>query len=138
MQLSRKADYALRAVSHFAALPKGKLASIGTVAKEQGVPREFLAKILKDLTWAGILVSYQGVTGGYRLARTPREVTFLDVVEAMDGPVLLNLCTQKNKCKCPQYDTCKMRDFWVKEEDHFKKALSRANFARYKATLKNK
>jgi len=135
MQLSRKADYALRAVSHFSALPKGALASIGTVAKEQNIPREFLAKILKDLTWAGILVSYQGVTGGYRLARPAREVSFLNVVEAMDGPISLNLCTQENKCECSHYNTCKMRDFWTKEEDHFKKALGRANFAKYKAIL---
>ena len=83
MRLSRKSDYALRAVMYFAGLPKGKLASIGEVAKAQSIPREFLAKILKDLTWGGILVSFQGVTGGYRLARPARGVTFLDVIEAM-------------------------------------------------------
>jgi Rrf2 family protein len=132
MQLSRKADYALRAVSHFAALPKGQLASIGAVAKAQGIPREFLAKILKDLTWANILVSFQGVTGGYRLARPAREVTFLDVVEAMDGPINLNLCVADEKY-CKHAKSCKIRDFWIKEQEHFKKSLSRANFARYKA-----
>ncbi len=133
MQLSRKADYALRAVTHFASLPKGKLASIGTVAEAQQIPREFLAKILKDLTWAGILVSYQGVTGGYRLARAPKDISFLNVIEAMEGPISLNLCTQENRCECERMNTCKMRDFWVKQEDYFKKALGRANFARYKA-----
>jgi len=137
MQLSRKADYALRAVMHFAGMPKGKLASIGTVAKAQKIPREFLAKILKDLTWAGILVSYQGVTGGYRLARPAREISFLDVIEAMEGPIALNLCTQ-DACECEHYPDCKMRDFWVKEEEHFKKMLSRANFGKYKAIYRNK
>ena len=137
MQLSRKADYALRAIMHFAGLPKGQLASIGQVAKAQSIPREFLAKILKDLTWAGILVSFQGVTGGYRLARPAREITFLDVIEAMDGPITLNLCVESSSC-CEHYKSCKMRDFWVKEQDHFKKALSRANFGKYKAVLKEK
>ena len=137
MQLSRKADYALRAVMHFAGMPKGKLASIGTVAKAQKIPREFLAKILKDLTWAGILVSYQGVTGGYRLSRPAREISFLDVIEAMEGPIALNLCTQDN-CECDHFPDCKMRDFWVKEEEHFKKMLSRANFGKYKAIYKRK
>ncbi len=137
MQLSRKADYALRAVMHFAGLPKGQLASIGVVAKAQSIPREFLAKILKDLTWAGILVSFQGVTGGYRLARPAKEITFLDVIEAMDGPITLNLCVESDKC-CEHYKNCKMRDFWVKEQDHFKKALSRANFMKYKAVVKEK
>lgn len=135
MQLSRKSDYALRAVMHFAGLPKGLLASIGTVAKAQNIPREFLAKILKDLTWAGILVSYQGVTGGYRLARPAKEISFLDVIEAMDGPISLNLCVEDDDC-CSHYKNCKMRDFWIKEQDHFKKALTRANFGRYKADLK--
>jgi Rrf2 family protein len=135
MQLSRKSDYALRAVMHFAGLPKGKLASIGTVAKAQDIPREFLAKILKDLTWAGILVSYQGVTGGYRLARTAKEISFLDVVEAMDGPVYLNLCVE-DEDSCSHSEDCKMRPFWLREQDHFKKALGRANFGRYKADLK--
>ena len=138
MQLSRKADYALRAVMHFAGLPKGNLASIGTVAKAQQIPREFLAKILKDLTWAGILVSYQGVTGGYRLARTPKEITFLDVIEAMEGPISLNLCTQGNRCECEHATSCGMREFWIKQEDYFKKALGRANFSKYKGSIKNK
>ena len=67
MQLSRKADYALRAVAYAAQLKKNELASIGRIAKARGIPREFLAKILKELTRAGILVSFQGVTGGYHL-----------------------------------------------------------------------
>ena len=131
MRLSRKSDYALRAVMHFAGLPKGKLASIGEVAKAQGIPREFLAKILKDLTWGGILVSFQGVTGGYRLAKPAKEITFLDVIEAMDGPVSLNLCTEKD-CECQHFDDCPMKEFWIKQQDHFRKALSRANFSKYK------
>jgi Rrf2 family protein len=136
MRLSRKSDYALRAVMYFAGLPKGKLASIGEVAKAQSIPREFLAKILKDLTWGGILVSFQGVTGGYRLARPARGVTFLDVIEAMDGPVCLNLCCDEETCDCEFYDECPMREFWVKQQDHFTKALMRANFGKYKADIK--
>lgn len=132
MRLSRKSDYALRAVMHFAGLPKGKLASIGEVAKIQSIPREFLAKILKDLTWGGILVSFQGVTGGYRLAKPAREITFLDVIEAMDGPVNLNLCTEKN-CECEHFDGCPMKEFWIKEQEHFRKSLGRAHFGKYKA-----
>jgi len=135
MQLSRKSDYALRAVMHLAGLPKGQLASIGAIAEAQSIPREFLAKILKDLTWAGILVSFQGVTGGYRLARAPKEVTFLDVIEAMDGPVTLNLCVASPK-SCDHAKNCAIRPFWVKEQDRFIKVLSGANFQKYKAVYK--
>ncbi len=135
MQLSRKSDYALRAVMHLAGLPKGELASIGAIAEAQSIPREFLAKILKDLTWAGILVSFQGVTGGYRLARLPKDVSFLDVIEAMDGPVQLNLCVANPK-NCEHSKNCTIREFWLKEQDRFVKVLSKANFLKYKAVLK--
>ena len=138
MRISRKADYALRAVRHLANLPSGKLGSINSISEAETVPREFLAKILKDLTRGGILVSYQGVTGGYRLAKTPKEVTFLDVMEAIDGPIHLNLCTEGRNCNCEMYDTCQMRSFWETHEVAFKKSLSRQHFAKYKKKVQSK
>jgi Rrf2 family iron-sulfur cluster assembly transcriptional regulator len=132
MRLSRKSGYALRAVRYLASLPTGKLGSINSVSEAESLPREFLAKILKDLTRASILVSFQGVTGGYRLARKPREISFLDVIEAIDGPIHLNLCTSGKACNCPVYDTCEMRFFWENKENTFKKALDRQRFNKYK------
>lgn len=131
MRLSRKSDYALRAVRHISNLPKGQLGSINSVSSAESVPREFLAKILKDLTRSGILVSFQGVTGGYRLAKTPKDVTFLKVIEAIDGPIHLNLCTEPN-CSCAQFKTCQMKKFWATQEKTFKAALDRQHFAKYK------
>lgn len=136
MRLSRKSDYALRAVRHIASLPKGKLGSINSVSEAENIPREFLAKILKDLTRSGILVSYQGVTGGYRLARTPKEISFLDVIEAIDGPVHLNLCTEQKNCRCEEYDRCQMKDFWAVQENFFKKSLTKEHFGKYKKVKK--
>jgi len=143
MRLSRKSDYALRAVKHVSNLPKGKLGSINSIAEAEGVPREFLAKILKDLTRAGILVSYQGVTGGYRMSKTPREVSFLDVIEAIDGPIHLNLCTEvgpdsKGVCRCARASSCTLLGFWSGQEASFKKALAKEHFAKYKAKAKGK
>ena len=136
MQLSRKADYALRAVKHLSTLPKGKLGSINSVAAAEAIPREFLAKILKDLTRGGILVSFQGVTGGYRLANAPKDVSFLNVIETIEGPIHINLCTEGGNCPCDVADTCLMRDFWTAQENSFKKALSRHTFARYRRAAK--
>jgi len=132
MRLSRKSDYALRAVKHLSNLPKGQLGSISAVAEGAQVPREFLAKILKDLTRAGILVAFQGVKGGYRLVRLPKEVTFLQVIEAIDGPININLCTAGPNCGCDQYEDCPMRNFWDTQETGFKKALQRQHFGKYK------
>ena len=132
MRLSRKSDYALRAVKHMANLPKGKLGSINSVSAAETIPREFLAKILKDLTRAGILVSFQGVTGGYRLDKQPREVNFLNVIEAIDGPLHLNLCTE-DSCRCEIYKTCDMKHFWEAQEKTFKKYLTREHFGKYRS-----
>ena len=134
MRLSRKSDYALRAVMHLSKLPTGTLGSINSIAKAETIPREFLAKILKDLTRAGILVSYQGVTGGYRMADKPKDVTFLHVIEAIDGPIHLNLCTAGGHCD--QRKSCEIRPFWEAQEVLFKKALSKQNFGKYKTTKK--
>lgn len=136
MRLSRKSDYALRAVRHLSTLPKGKLGSINSVSEAEEIPREFLAKILKDLTRSGILVSYQGVTGGYRIAKLPKDITFLDVIEAIDGPVHLNLCTEDDNCRCERQGTCQMKDFWAVQEGSFKKSLSREHFGKYKRAAK--
>jgi Rrf2 family protein len=128
MQLSRKADYALRAVAYVSQLKKNELASIGRIAKARNIPREFLAKILKELTRAGILVSFQGVTGGYRLARPAREVSFLDVIEAMEGPVAVNLCVDGSHTGCTRDKGCEIRPFFVKQQDLIIKAFKRQTF----------
>ncbi len=132
MRLSRKSDYALRAVRYLANLPTGKLGSINTVSEAESIPREFLAKILKDLTMGGILVSYQGVTGGYRLARPPREVTFLDVIEVINGPIHLSLYTEEKRSSAKPHDEYDMCNFWENLEQQFKKALGKQHFAKYR------
>ncbi|MCK5126915.1 MAG: Rrf2 family transcriptional regulator [candidate division Zixibacteria bacterium] len=131
MQLSRKADYALRAVAYISQLKKGDLASIGRIAKARGIPREFLAKILKELTRAGVLVSFQGVTGGYRLSRLPKEITFLDVIEVMEGPVRINLCVDDRHCACTNEKSCEIRPFFVKQQEQIIRAFKRQNFGAF-------
>ncbi|MEA2031897.1 MAG: Rrf2 family transcriptional regulator [candidate division Zixibacteria bacterium] len=131
MKMSRKSDYALRAIWHLTNLPKRKLASINIISDGQSIPREFLAKILKDLTRAGILVSFQGAQGGYRLAKPPREITFLDVIEAIDGPVHLSPCTEEdNNCEC--YDNYEFSDFWEIQERNLRKALNKQHFGKFR------
>ena len=130
--MSRKSDYALRAVRYLSNLSADRLGSINSVSEAESIPREFLAKILKDLTRGGILVSYQGVTGGYRLARKPREISFLDVIEVIDGTIHLNLCTEGKSCNCSEYDTCPIRAFWEGQEQMFKRVLAKQHYGKYR------
>ncbi len=126
MRLSRTSDHALRAVYHLSTLPKNRLASITTIARAESLPREFLAKILNKLVSSGILVSIQGSNGGYHLARPARGVSFLDVIEAVEGPLHLSLCTEPEKCSCKRDDY--LHRFWVTLERVTKNTLNRKHF----------
>jgi Rrf2 family protein len=136
MKLSRKSDYALRAVRCCTKLPKGHYGSIRFISESESIPREFLAKILKELTTRKILISFRGVTGGYILARDPKEISFLDVIEAMNGTVHINLCTESGAHRGEGRAKCEMCDFWKSQEKAIKKALAAQHFGKYKKTGK--
>jgi Rrf2 family protein len=87
MKLTRASCYALHAVVFMAAQKQNSPMASHLVAKAQGIPERFLLKVLKPLVSAGVLHSIKGPNGGYRLARPAADVTLLDIVEAVDGPV---------------------------------------------------
>ncbi len=129
MHLSRRSDYALRAMRNLSGLPKGKLGTIKSIAQAESIPGNFLAKILKELTFAGLLVSFKGVKGGYQLARPARKVSYLDVIQAIDGPLHLSLCTEPKGCTCAKDDHCRLHQFWVVQEKGMRNALAGKNFS---------
>jgi Rrf2 family transcriptional regulator, iron-sulfur cluster assembly transcription factor len=130
MHLSRKADYALRAIRMLSRLPKGKSASINQIAEGEGIPREFLAKILKELSVKKVIVSFQGVKGGYRLVSKPKEITYLQIIEAIEGPLHISLCTEPGQTYCNRVGSCDAHVFWVKQEELLKRNLSKTNFGK--------
>ncbi len=135
MKISRKADYALRAVLYIAKQPAEKRNSINAIAESETVPRDFLAKILKELTRSEILKSYQGVHGGYQLSKAPNHVSVLDVIEAMDGPLGLNLCVRgEDGCDCNKAEKCAMFPFWDKMQKQVRTILKNESVAKLRAT----
>ncbi len=132
MRLSRKSDYALRAVKHMANLPKGKLGSINSISKSEAIPREFLAKILKDLTRGGVLKSFQGVTGGYCLSKPAKNINYLTIIEIIDGPLQLSIWTKGNKGS----NNATMKAFLQKQEKQIKTAMSKEHFGKYSKAKK--
>jgi len=111
MQIPRRVDYALRAVIYLAAQEPGKCCSIGEIAKRQGVPKKFLEKIIQDLVRGGLVKSKRGPAGGYSLARLPREISFRDVIEAIEGPIAVNVCLDEHQ-RCDQLPRCAMVGVW--------------------------
>jgi Rrf2 family protein len=112
LQVSRKIDYALRAVIHLASEESGDRAcSLTEIAARERVPRQFLVKIIQDLVHKGLVRSQRGPRGGYVLARAAEDVTFRDVIEAVEGPISLNACTGEH-ADCSLVGACGMERVW--------------------------
>jgi Rrf2 family protein len=108
LKLTKKADYGLIALRHLSSVP-GATASTKDIADTYHLPVPLLAKVLQMLTKAGILTSAAGTNGGYKLARDPHRITALEVVRAIDGPVILTHCFTEHGV-CDQSDKCTVRE----------------------------
>jgi Rrf2 family protein len=108
LKLTKKADYGLIALRHLASTP-GQTASTKDIADAYHLPVPLLAKVLQRLTQAKILTSVAGTNGGYKLAREASKISALEVVRAIDGPVILTHCFTEHGV-CDQSDACTVRE----------------------------
>jgi len=127
MQITRQADYAVRAVLHLARTGDQRTPT-SSIAEEQKIPPSFLAKIISQLSIAGLLHTSRGARGGVTLAREPRDITLLEVIEAIDGPIQLNECVGDNG-SCTFDDDCPLRPVWCDAQEELVNRLKGTNFA---------
>jgi Rrf2 family protein len=127
MQITRQADYAVRAVLHLARSGDTRTAT-STIAEEQKIPPSFLAKIISQLSIAGLLHTSRGARGGVTLARLPGEITLLEVIEAIDGPIQLNECVG-DASNCSFDKDCPLRPVWCEAQKELVGRLQATNFA---------
>ena len=106
-QLSKKADYGLIALKHLAQHSEDSV-SAREIAVQYRIPVELLAKVLQKLARKGLLVSQQGMNGGYVLAKDPASISIVDVLEALDGPISITPCERGDECQ--QLQVCSVRD----------------------------
>lgn len=130
MQITRQADYALRAMLYLAQLEPSQRAATSQIAEEQHIPPSFLAKIISQLSIAGLIHTSRGARGGVSLARTPEEISLLEVVEAIDGPIALNECTH-SVSSCTFGDTCPLRALWCEAQSDLVDRLRSTNFGQF-------
>lgn len=112
LRLTNAADYAIRAMIHLACIPEDGTAMASDIARVHGIPSSFAAKILRSLARAGLLRSTRGVKGGFALARSATDISLLDVVEAIEGPLELVDCTAE-PCGCGLADECPAHPVWA-------------------------
>lgn len=127
MQITRQADYAVRAVLYLSRMGENQRAATSTVAQEQRIPPSFLAKIISQLSIAGLLHTSRGARGGVTLAREPKDITLLEVIEAIDGPIMLNECVGDAGI-CTFDKNCPLRPVWCDAQDELVKRLKGTTF----------
>lgn len=108
LKLTKKADYGLIALKHLAVNGQ-ESASAKDIAETYGIPLPLLSKILQKLAKGGFLRSEHGTNGGYKLARDPRQITALEVIRHIDGPIVLTACFTEHGA-CTHSDKCSVRE----------------------------
>jgi Rrf2 family protein len=127
LQIARHTDYASRIVLHLACLGEGAQASIAEIAEERMLPAFFVRRLIGKLVKGGILATSRGAAGGVRLARPAAEITLLDLVEAMEGPLALNPCLDASHT-CPFSGTCPVQMVWAGATSALSASLASARF----------
>lgn len=112
LQIARHTDYAARIVLHLACLEEGAQASIGEIAEKRLLPAPFVRRLISKLVKGGILATVRGSGGGIRLGRPASEISLLDLVRVMEGPIALNQCVD-NDHACPFTAQCPVQTAWT-------------------------
>lgn len=107
MKISKKGEYALRAMIYLALNYDKGTVQIRDIARRENIPEKFLEQILLTLKKAGLLQSRQGIGGGYSLIRPPNEISLAEVIRIIDGPLApLSCVSQWAYVKCPEEQNC--------------------------------
>ncbi len=116
LRISRKIDYGLRAMIYLASIPPEVVVPFREIARQMMIPEDFLAKILKTLVDHGLVKSARGPHGGYALAQPASEISFLQVIEAVEGPIAINVCLDGDD-PCGKAEACTMVSVWRRGQE---------------------
>jgi Rrf2 family protein len=130
--LTAKGKYGLKALVYLAQIPPGELALVADVAEANNIPKKFLDAILGDLRNAGLVMSRKGKGGGYRLAKTPDQITVGAIVRVLDGPLAPIACashTRYQPCDDCDVATCQVRHMMVDVRNAIAAVLDKTSLA---------
>jgi len=108
-KLSKKADYGLIAVKHLARHREQHACSASEIAEEYGISATLMAKVLQKLARQSLVIAKHGSTGGYQLAKAPENLSALEVITAIDGPVLITSCVTTHG-NCDATERCSIKE----------------------------
>jgi len=121
-RLTNEGEYGVRLVVHLATLPEGQRQSARQVARLQDIPFHFLRTITTRLAKAGFIRSFKGKCGGLELTQRGRQATLLEIIEAIEGPIYLNICMLGDQI-CQFTATCAVHPVWHRALDSLRAVL---------------
>jgi Rrf2 family iron-sulfur cluster assembly transcriptional regulator len=112
MNVGRRVDYAVRALSYLAGQTEGRVISRADIEKSQDIPSFYLSKIMKDLVAGGLVQSHIGSKGGFTLAKPAAAITIKDVYETVERPLVLMECLEEGANYCSYCSVCSQKSIW--------------------------
>jgi Rrf2 family protein len=125
--ISRETDYAARVLRHLTLQVEGERTTAQQIAQLRLIPRALVRRVVTRLATAGLIVTTRGSEGGISLARPASEISLLQVVEAMEGPMALNQCVVQPDI-CPLVPACNVHVAWVHARDVIRTHLEGITF----------
>lgn len=129
MKYSKATNYALHSMVHLAMEAENEAVRVDELAQRQNLSPTYLSKILTKLVKAGLILSTPGVNGGYRLLQSPEQVTFLEIIQAIEGQDALLSCTMTLEGKGHHHHGCLIEEAITEAEDKMLEALARKTIA---------
>ncbi len=127
--INRETDYAARVLLHLALQEPGSRVTAQQIAAQRVIPRALVRRVVSRLSAAGLVITTRGSEGGISLARPAAQISLLDVVEALEGPLALNICTIEPEV-CPLIPVCTVHDAWVHARQLLRDTLAQITFDR--------
>jgi Rrf2 family protein len=126
--VSRGADYAIRAMVDLCGQSEDERAITEQIAIRQEIPGAFLSKVIAQLTQAGLMRTYRGASGGLDLGKPAEEINLRQIIEAVQGPTVLNVCTGPYN-GCDRAETCAVTGVFKEAQTSLNTVLEQAILA---------
>lgn len=128
MKVSTKGRYGLRTLMDIATHQKNGPVNLQDIAERQGISAKYLWQIVNLLKTAGFVRGTRGPKGGYVLIRNPADITLLDVIQTLEGPVTLVECIDLPSV-CSHVESCVASEVWGEVSEHIRSALRQITLA---------
>ena len=112
IRITRLTDYGIVLLARIAETGEPRANNVPSLAADTRLPAPTVSKILKALAREGLLVSHRGVKGGYSLSRRPEQISVIDIIGALDGPIAITDCSHDLPGKCDIETGCPVRSNW--------------------------